>query len=46
LKNLEKLIKKLRELRDLSKDQRQNVAINISICIMQIGIRDKRKTNK
>ena len=36
--------KKLRELRDLSKDQRQNVAINISICLMQIGIRDKRKT--
>ena len=40
---LEKLIKKLKEASCLHTWEKDNVAINIAICEMQIKIRDKRK---
>jgi len=38
---LEKLIKKLQKAPSMTQGDRQNVAINIAICEMQIKIRDK-----
>jgi len=47
---LKNLIKKLREVKDCSAEERKNVDLNIKICEMQIkiidGINKKNKRNK
>jgi len=40
---LERIIKKLKELKSFTIDEKKNVQINIEICKMQIGIREKYK---
>jgi hypothetical protein len=39
--HLEKLLKKLKEVRSCTKKEKENVRHNIKICEMQIKIRDK-----
>ena len=39
--SLEKLIQKLKQVKCASKQEKENVSINITICEMQIKIRDK-----
>ena len=38
---IERIIDRLKELKDLTTDQKKNVQINIKICEMQIGLRQK-----
>tara|TARA_B100000809_G_C14885702_1_gene440823 strand:- start:73 stop:228 length:156 start_codon:yes stop_codon:yes gene_type:complete len=38
---IERIIDRLKALKDLTKDQKKNVQINIQICEMQIGLRAK-----
>ena len=38
---LEKVIQKLQQVKGTTKEERENVAINIKICEMQIEVRNK-----
>jgi len=38
---IERIIERLKALKDLTKEQKKNVQVNIQICEMQIGLRQK-----